>query len=92
MFSSFMHDIIALPVSTISHVPRKVRPLLAQVISTELHHARVNGLWRFICLSLLLRAVLRPPLRGGKKKLYVVDVLISSCLHCWQDGDLKLFG
>ena len=84
-----MHDIITLPVSTISHVPRKVRPLLAQVISTELRHARVNGLWGFTRLSLLPKAVLRPPPSCGKKKRYVIDALISSRLRRWQDGNLQ---
>ena len=40
-------------------------------------------------LSLLPKAVLRPPPRGGKKKRYVVDALISSRLRRWQDGDLQ---
>ncbi len=41
--ASIMDEIITLPVSTITHVPRKIRPLLAQVISTELRHARMDG-------------------------------------------------
>ena len=40
-------------------------------------------------MSLLPKAVLRPPPRGGKKKRYVIDALISSCLCCWQDDDLQ---
>ena len=92
IFSSIIHDIITLPVSTISHVPRKVRPLLAQVISTELRHVRVNGLWGFTCLSLLPKAILRPPPRGGKKKRYVVDALISSRLRGGKMVTFKPFG
>ena len=59
-----MNDIITLPVSTISHIPRKVR---AQVLTAELHHACQNGIWGFVCLSLFPKAVLRTPPRGGKK-------------------------
>ena len=84
-----MHEIFTLPVSTISHVPRKVRPLLAQVITTELQHARLDGLWGFTRLSLFPKAVLRPPPRGGRKKRYAVDALIVSRIRRWQDGDLE---
>ena len=73
-----MDEIFTLPVSTISHVPHKVRPLLVQVITTELQHARLDGLWGFTRLFLFPKAVLRPPLRGGRKKRYAVDALIVS--------------
>ena len=89
IFSSVMHEIFTLPVSTISHVPRKVRPLLGQVIITELQHARLDGLWGFTRLSLFPKAVLRPPPRGGRKKRYAVDALIVSRIRRWQDGDLE---
>ena len=83
-----MDDIVTLPVSTITHIPRKVRPLVAQVLTAELRHACQNGLWGFVRLSLLPKAVLRTPPRGGKKKWYVVGVLLSSRLRRWQDKDL----
>ena len=89
IFSSVMCEIFTLPVSTISHVPRKVRPFLAQVITTELQHAHLDGLWGFTRLSLFPKAVLRPPSRGGRKKRYAVDALIVSRIRRWQDGDLE---
>ena len=87
-FSALMNDIITLPVSTISHIPRKVRPLVAQVLTAELRHACRDGIWGFVRLSLFPKAVLRTPPRGGKKKRYVVGVLLSSRLRRWQQGDL----
>ena len=84
-----MDEIFTLPVSTISHVPHKVRPLLVQVITTELQHARLDGLWGFTRLFLFPKAVLRPPPRGGRKKRYAVDALIVSRIRRWQDGDLE---
>ena len=89
IFSSVMHEIFTLPVSTISHVPRKVRPLLAQVITTDLQHARLDGLWGFTHLSLFPKAVLRPPPRGGRKKWCAVDALIVCRIRRWHDGDLE---
>ena len=83
-----MNKVFTLPVSTIFYVPRSVRPLSANVISTELRHAWPDGIWGFACLSLLPKAVLCTPSRGERKKLYVGGALISSWLHCWQDGEL----
>ena len=89
IFSSLMNEIITLSVSTISHIPRKVRPLLAQVFCNELQHAHLDGIWGFARLFLLPKAVLRPPPRGGRKKRYVVAGLIIERLHRWLNGDLE---
>ena len=89
IFTSIMNEIITLPDSTITHIPRKVRPLLAQVFCKELQHACKDDIWGFVRLSLLPKAVLRPPPRGGRKKRYVVAKLIIERLHRWLDGDLE---
>ena len=91
IFTSIMNEIITLPVSTITHIPRNVRPLLAQVFCKELQHACKDDIWGFVRLSLLPKAVLRPPPRGGRKKRYVVAKLIIERLHRWLDGDLEAF-
>ena len=83
-----MDEIITLPVSTIVHIPKKVRPLLAQVFSSEFRHARFDGLWGFARLFLLAKAVLRSPPRGGRKKRFVVASLIQTRLRRWLDGDI----
>ena len=88
VFAAIMDEIVTLPVSTIGYVPRRVRPLLAEVLSAECRHARLDGLWGFVRLSLLAKAKLRAPPRGGKKKQYVVGALITARLHRWQDRDI----
>ena len=60
-----MEEVLTLPVPTISHVPHKARPLLSHVLTTELRHARQDGLGGFVRLSLLAKATLRTPPRGG---------------------------
>ena len=72
IFTSIMNEIITLPVPTITHIPRNVCPLLAQVFCKELQNACKDDIWGFVRLSLLPKAVLRPPPRGGRKKHYVV--------------------
>ena len=68
VLAAIMDEIITLPVSTIGHVPRRVRPLLAEVLLGECRHARLDGLWGFVRLSLLAKATLRAPPHGGKER------------------------
>ena len=68
VFQSLMDEISTLSVNIVCHVPRNVRPLLAQVLSVEFNHACQEGLWGFARLFLFAKAVLRSPPRGGKKK------------------------
>ena len=88
IFNAVMEEIFALPVFTISHVPRSVRPLFAKVLSTELCHGYKSDLWGFVRLAMFAKCVLRVPQRGGRKKRYVIKSLISSRLHRWQNGEL----
>ena len=88
VLAAIMDEMITLPVSTIGHIPRRVRPLLAEVLSAECRHSRLDGLCGFVWLSLLAKTTLRAPPRRGKKKRYVVGALITARLHRWQDGDI----
>ena len=83
-----MNEIMTLHVDTVSHIPRSVRPLLAQILTVELRHACSDGLWRFSRFFLFAKAVLHLPHRGGRKKRLVIHSLLTSCLHHWQEGAL----
>ena len=83
--SAILEETLTTPVSTIAHIPRSVRPLLATVVATELRHAHSGNIWGFVRLQLFAKAVLRSPLRGGRRRRYVVQSLISDRLHRWQD-------
>ena len=56
-----MNEVMTFRVDTVSHIPRSVRPLLAQVLAGELHHACSDGLWGFTRLFLFAKSVLRLP-------------------------------
>ena len=88
LFQALMNEIITLPVTTVVHIPRSVRPLLAQVLSSELSHARLHGIWGFARFHLFAKAVLRCPPRGGRKKRLVVKSILLTRLKRWQEGDL----
>ena len=59
LFQAFMNEIMTLPIITICHIPRCVRPLFAEVLAKELRHATYDGVWGFARLSLLPKVVLR---------------------------------
>ena len=88
VFEAVMDDIVRLPVQTIAHVSKSVRPLLAEVLMNELKHAQYGGIWGFVRSSVFAKATLRLPPRGGRRKRCVVSSLISSRLRRWQSGDL----
>ena len=44
IFVAFMEEVISMSVNTVCHIPQSVRPLLAQVLSSELKHACYDGL------------------------------------------------
>jgi len=88
VLSAVMDDILSLPVSTITHIPRAVRPRLAEVLTAELRNGHSAGPWGVVRLWLFAKAVLRVPPRGGRKKRYVVKALLASRLERWSNGDL----
>jgi len=87
-FRAIMDEIVTLPVGTVTHVPRSVRAQLAVVLTDCLRAARLEGLWGFVRLMLVAKAVLRSPPRGGRRKRYVVSACISTRLRRWQQGEL----
>ena len=86
-FEALMLEISCLPVRTIRHIPRSVRPLLSQVLGAELRHVTDDGIWGFARLQMFPKAVLRCPPRAGKKKRYVMKALLHSRLERWLAGD-----
>ena len=88
VFNAVMNEISTLPVYTVSHIPRSVRPLLSEVLSVELRHAYAYGLWGFVRLLMFAKSVLRAPSRRGRKKRHVVKSLLFSRLHQWREGHL----
>ena len=87
-FQAIMEEIATLQVTSVCHIPRHVRPLLSDVLSSELQQAINCNLWGFVRLSLFAKAVLRTPPRGGKKKRHVISACLLSRLKQWQSGDL----
>ena len=88
VFDAIMKEISLLPVKTVGHLPRSVRPLFAKIYAEELRHATHNGIWGFTRLHLFPNAVLRCPPHGGKKKRYVVKGMLKSRLEQWESGDI----
>ena len=73
-----MNEIISLPVNTVMHIPRSVRPELAEGFAAELKHASEDGLWGLARFFLFSKAVLRCPPRGGKTKRVIVKTILLS--------------
>ena len=88
VFNAVMNEISTLPVYTVSHIPRSVRPLLSEVLSVALRHAYADGLWGFVRLIVFAKSVLRAPSRRGRKKRHVVKSLLFSRLHQWREEHL----
>ena len=88
-FSAIMEEIVVSPISTILHVPRSVRPLLAETLATELRRACSYNVWGTVRLHLLPKAILRSPPVSVKKKRVVMATLIFQRLKRWStDNDV----
>ena len=88
-FTAIMEEIVVSPISTILHVPRSVRSLLAETLATELCRACSHNVWGTNCLHLLPKAILRSSPVSDKKKRLVMATLISQRLKCWStDNDV----
>ena len=90
-FQAIMEEIVVSPISTILHVPRSVRPLLAEILATELRQACSYNVWGTVHLHLLPKAILRSPPVSVKKKRVVIATLISQRLKRWNT-DNDVFG
>ena len=82
-----LDHVMVCPVSTISHVPRSVRPLLAHVLSIEFQKA-CSSVWGFVRLFLFAKVVLRTP--GGQpnhRRRFVISSILLDRLHMWSLSD-----
>ena len=46
-FNMLMNTCMTLPLTTVKHIPRSCRPLLAQILSQEFARANRDSLWGF---------------------------------------------
>jgi len=84
--SAVLDAVLTSPVSTVVHIPRSVRPLLAKVLSTEFRSASTS-IWGFVRLFLFAKAVLRmPPFRQRRRRYVLASVLLDR-LHVWSQPD-----
>ena len=82
-----LDHIMICPVSTISHVPRSVRPLLAHILSIEFQKA-CSSVWGFVRLFIFAKFVLRTPgSRSHHRCRYVVSSILLDRLHMWSLSD-----
>ena len=81
-----MNYVMTCPVSTVVHIPRSVRPLLARVLSTEFRNA-ISSVWGFMRLFLFAKLALRmPPLRQCRRRFILAFILLDR-LHLWSQPD-----
>ena len=83
IFDTFMTTLFCLPVHTVRHVPRMVRPLLASTLCHEFSLSVNHGLWGFARVLIFPKLVLRSPPSAGHKKRYVVGPLLRDRLQQW---------
>ena len=76
IFDTFMTTLFYLPVHTVCHVPRMVRPLLASALCHEFSLSVNHGLWGFAQVLMFPKLVLRSPPRADRKKHYLVSPLL----------------
>ena len=81
-----MEAVMVCPVSTVVHIPRSVRPLLAKVLSTELCNA-TSSLWGFVRLFLFAKVVLRMPPFCQRRRRFVLASMLMERLHVWSHSD-----
>ena len=74
VFTAIMEEIVMSPISTILHVPRSVRSLLAETLATELRRTCSHNVWGTVRLP---KAILCSPPVSVKKKRVVMATLIS---------------
>ena len=86
-----MEAVMVCPVSTVVHIPRSVRPLLAKVLSTELRNA-TSSLWGFVRLFLFAKVVLRmPPFRQRRRRFVLASMLMERLHVCLTMMDCTLY-
>ena len=88
VFDAVMNEVMSLPIFTVVHVSKSVRPLLAEVLSQEFQLSVSHGAVGFMRLFAFAKSVLRVLSRGGKKRHHNVRNAILSRLKPWKNGDL----
>ena len=86
IFYTFMTTLFCLPVDTVCHVPRMVRPLLASALCHEFSLSVNHGLWGFARELMFPKLVLRSPPHVGRKKRYLVGPSLQDRLQQWTSG------
>ena len=86
---AIFEDIITTSICTTSHIPRNVRPLLAEIMASELRLASKGNIWSAIRLHMLPKTTLGLPHRGDKKHRFSVSSAIKNHLSRWRDGDIR---
>ena len=85
-FMAIMEEIVLSPILTISHVPRSVRPLLAETLATELRLACSGNVWGAVRVQLFAKAVLRtPPAKALKRHLVMASLIYNRLQHWYTD-------
>ena len=85
---NLLEEVMLKPVTTISHVPRSIRPLLAEIMSQELRHASSGNIWGCIRLLMLPKATLGLPPRDSKTSHISIISLIRKRLLSWKQGNI----
>ena len=86
IFDTFMTTLFCLPVHTVHHVPRMVRPLLASALCHVFSLSVNHGLWGYAQVSMFPKLVLHSPPHAGHKKRYLVGPLLWDRLQRWTSG------
>ena len=77
IFDTFMSNPFCLPVHTVRHVPRMVRPLLASALCQDFLLSVRHGLWGFARLLMFPKLILHSPPHAGHKKHHLVGALLQ---------------
>jgi len=71
-------------VTTVSHIPRSVRPLLAHVLSIEFQKA-CTSVWGFVRLFIFAKVVLYVPSNhSNRRRRCVISSVLLDRLHMWS--------
>ena len=77
---AIFEDIVTTSICTTSQIPHNARPLLAEIMASELQLASKGNIWSVIRLHMLPKATLGLPHRGGKKHHFSVSSAIKKHL------------
>ena len=81
-----MNEISTLPVHSVLHVPKSIRPLFSQVPAREIKHAFQDGIWGFLRLHMLFYVFHH--VEEGRSDLLSRTYCLNSRIHRWRQGDL----